>query len=910
LVLVLVVVVPREAPAQCNGQDNWCGIWSLSYDLAEVVGPGKVPTRAELDQKLGLYVPVPPLTSVVAADGVTRLVLVAADGFYHTGDSGQSTWTIETPGPPELTGRLLSVEGTQAGSTITDRQVLCTGPEKQCGISEPLHQQYAIYEAPSTFGTDPGESRVIHITTRTEEPDGCPFTYHGLLYVRRAAVATIPGAGGSVSDWAQMEGALIGAFPGTVVFNAPPLGRPLRSLYEMPPIVGDAIEQAAEKLNAEPLFAGRPPACTWDPFFGEDWIDWSRSAAAAATVVAHGVGGIAARLWGVDPTSRIEGPGQFGNKSRMSSLITIDTPHSSSFLARQVAATFKNGACAAGTVLNGLYCVMLRKAVARFGFDPNGFALAELGNLKLPGYVGDSQIVVSTFPISVLNLGAIIALATKDPKLAGVYAVLSFLNVVPLVPEGDGVVSVFSQRGGLSSTAVAPNTLHAATTIGGFGSVESLINRQRVVNVIWNDDFAPSFPPAVPESSPPPLAPLPAALPPPDLGAPLVVVSSPASGTTVAPGQVVHVVLDRQPGATVGQALLLTDGAPGVAFPTSFPTTIDVTVPLDAAGPFEIFVGARDAAGSLAPPSVVTLNAVPAAALTSVDVMPSPAKLAGPGSELGLTAIGHYADGVDRNVTGLTTMTSADPAVVTTAAGGLLIGVANGDTSVTVQAGAIAVVVPVTVDAALAPRCGNGVVDAGEQCDPARDVSGCCSSACELVECPYGQTIPGKRLLVKDYLSPTRRAITLSLSDPAIQVTSPGGVPTTEGAYVAVYNVNGTGDAVCLALPKAGWRRITDTVFKYNDNAYANGPCKSAYLRNGRFKLKCQAKTRPIDYALDEPNQGGVAVKLARGASVYCARFDGTSVKTDYGVTVSTGKFRATNAPAPADCPVAPIACP
>jgi hypothetical protein len=177
--------------------------------------------------------------------------------------------------------------------------------------------------------------------------------------------------------------------------------------------------------------------------------------------------------------------------------------------------------------------------------------------------------------------------------------------------------------------------------------------------------------------------------------------------------------------------------------------------------------------------------------------------------------------------------------------------------------------------------------------------------------------ITGKKLLIKDKADHTKRKIIFLSKDLTLD-TTPGGIgmdPVTYGADFQVFNANGGGDTVCLALPSANWQRnSTATSYKYKDTTYVNGPCKVAALKHGKLlKVVCQAKVQPLDYSLDEATQDVVAVRFTSGTITYCAKFGGLVKKdsgTDPPITGGKGQFSAKDAPAPLTCPTAPAPCP
>ena len=216
--------------------------------------------------------------------------------------------------------------------------------------------------------------------------------------------------------------------------------------------------------------------------------------------------------------------------------------------------------------------------------------------------------------------------------------------------------------------------------------------------------------------------------------------------------------------------------------------------------------------------------------------------------------------------------------------------------------------------------CGDGELDPGEQCDdgPATGTpASCCDASCA-IKPGCSTQIGGKLLLVKDNADPTKRKIVFVSKDPAIDTTVGTGVdPVTNGASFQVYNANGSGESVCLPLPSTAgtWEasgRAPDLRYSYKDADAAHGPCKVVKIKDGKLlRVLCLAKVQPIDYSLDEPTQGAMAVRFTSGATTYCATFGG-DVKVDSGTDPpnpkGAGKFKAKDAAA-APCPPAP-ACP
>ncbi len=181
--------------------------------------------------------------------------------------------------------------------------------------------------------------------------------------------------------------------------------------------------------------------------------------------------------------------------------------------------------------------------------------------------------------------------------------------------------------------------------------------------------------------------------------------------------------------------------------------------------------------------------------------------------------------------------------------------------------------------------------------------------------------VGGKKLLIKDRPGDaTKRVVTVQLQDAAIDTSLATGIdPVADGATLQLYNANGSGESVCLALPSVAesWRatgKAAQPTYRYRDRFFTNGPCSTAQVKHGKFvKVSCRAKASPIGYSLDEPSQGAVAVRVTSGATTWCAVFGGRVRRdsgTDPPVDRGRGQFNATGAPAPVACPAPPAACP
>jgi hypothetical protein len=184
---------------------------------------------------------------------------------------------------------------------------------------------------------------------------------------------------------------------------------------------------------------------------------------------------------------------------------------------------------------------------------------------------------------------------------------------------------------------------------------------------------------------------------------------------------------------------------------------------------------------------------------------------------------------------------------------------------------------------------------------------------------PTLSPISGKKLLIKDKPSdPGKRKILFLSKDGSIDTSTGAGIdPAQFGAFLQVYNANGSGESVCIPMPAQQWTATGSGAtlgYRYKDSTASNGPCKVAIAKGGTLlKAVCSGKSRPIDYSLDEAAQAVVGVNFIAGDRGYCSQFGGT-IKTDSGTeppnSGGKGVFAAGDAPAPATCAAAPSPCP
>jgi cysteine-rich repeat protein len=205
---------------------------------------------------------------------------------------------------------------------------------------------------------------------------------------------------------------------------------------------------------------------------------------------------------------------------------------------------------------------------------------------------------------------------------------------------------------------------------------------------------------------------------------------------------------------------------------------------------------------------------------------------------------------------------------------------------------------------ALTP-CGDGVVEAGEDCDDGNRVSGDgCSATCQseaLVPPPHcsgdEQCLAGKTLTVSDGKT---LGVAVAAADRGVAPPPTGGAadPTLVGATLVLLNP-ASGEHGTFALPAAGWkvRRAHSGALTYRYNAIR--PSCHVEIAAGKLQARCGGGS---GLTLDEAAQSTLAVRLDVGSSRYCLRFGGTVATDRARTTRRAGAFRASKAAAPDAC--------
>ncbi|MCP5158290.1 MAG: FG-GAP repeat protein [Gammaproteobacteria bacterium] len=164
-----------------------------------------------------------------------------------------------------------------------------------------------------------------------------------------------------------------------------------------------------------------------------------------------------------------------------------------------------------------------------------------------------------------------------------------------------------------------------------------------------------------------------------------LVITSPVNDSTVTSGQAIQISVQPNPEVTVDRMVLL---GPDVLSDDTPPFEFQVVVPQEAVGPIKWTALGKNSNNIFTSPPI-TLNASPTATLQSIEVQSSQDVIfSSIGETLDLRIIGHYSDGVDRDLTASdtgTTYDSANPEWVTVSPEGVLTAQAEGSTYITAR---------------------------------------------------------------------------------------------------------------------------------------------------------------------------------------------------------------------------------
>ncbi len=426
----------------------------------------------------------------------------------------------------------------------------------------------------------------------------------------------------------------------------------------------------------------------------EDALESLRGQGVAVTrvdYVAHSMGGLLGRLHAQSPSYR--SPLTFG-RGDIRKLFTLDTPHTGSPWGNALFALSHR------PFFVNLFS-RFRKPIEQGAIEDlatASTAIAGIASTPLPAHTlvgtGGSDLTDDALALLPGTYGLLFTAFKLLDQNTDFFAGL----------QHDLIVGRRSQEGGMPSNAISPfsgfKSLHFEVTSNGEYS-------DRLVELLTTPTSDPAF-----SNFPAPrslgFAARSSQLALRDDPAPVEVAGAlridlPAGSSASAGGSLPIEVSAQNGFVPVRVAVLSLAGSRLLSAPP-FSTTLDI--PQETVGDVLVEAAGVDAAGELGYSEFVTLHVQTGSPLDTLEAMDAAPLLFGAGDSRNLAIIGHFDDGVLRDVTSPTagtTYASADPGIVTVSDSGLLTAVAPGETEVVVENAGVSITVAVTVLANQSP---------------------------------------------------------------------------------------------------------------------------------------------------------------------------------------------------------------
>jgi pimeloyl-ACP methyl ester carboxylesterase len=585
-----------------------------------------------------------------AADGAT-LLLLRASGLQP----GQVVFSVDS------------------GNTNHDGGVSADGSQRLASVSVPVVQTskgmeaFAFYWVPDNI--DPAFiSQRVPLTARLVPASGAPSEKSLTITLFTPPVLLVHGIWSDAGTW-----------------NAFPLRN--NALFQVTP--GDYKSTHAHHFSENRIFVQQ---------FIEEALEKFRSTGGAATrvdYVAHSMGGILGRLHTQLPYYR--NPLNFG-RGNIHKLLTLDTPHTGTPAALL--------ALLLSTRLGFVdFCRLIGMPIDEGAVEDlatGSAAIAGIAPTPLPAHA-----LVGTGGSDLTN--DVNALSQVPGKLGVLYSAFKlFLGPLDDIFGGmqhDALVDLRSQQGGMPPAAISP--------FHGFGSLHTRVTQNgeysdRIIDLLLKSvtDTAFSNFPAAPRNLG--FAARSSRLALSNDSAPVEIqgalrIDLPA-GSSVLAGGSLPIAVSAQNGFVPVRVAALSLASSRLFDAPPFTTTLDI--PQDAVGDLLVLAVGVDAAGASGYSGIVTIHVQAGSPLDSLEAMDATPILFGAGDSRSLAIVGHFDDGVLRDVTSPTagtTYVSTDPGIVTVSDSGLLTAVAPGETEVVVENAGVSTTVAVTVLANRSP---------------------------------------------------------------------------------------------------------------------------------------------------------------------------------------------------------------
>jgi hypothetical protein len=584
-----------------------------------------------------------------AADGAT-LLLLRASGLQP----GQVTFSVDS------------------GNTGHDGGVSAGGSQRLASVTVPVVQTsqgmeaFAFYWVPDDL--DPAFiSQRVPLTARLVPASGAPSEKSLTITLFTPPVLLVHGIWSDAGTWKT--------FP---LRNSP--------LFQVTP--GDYKRTHAHHFSENRIFV--------QPFI-EEALEKFRSTGGAATrvdYVAHSMGGILGRLH--TQLSYYRNPLNFG-RGNIHKLLTLDTPHTGTpaALLALVLSTRQ------GFVD---FCRLIRMPIDEGAVEDlatGSSAIAGIEVTPLPAHA-----LVGTGGSDLTN--DVNALSQLPGDLGLLYSAFKLflgpLNDIFGGMQHDALVDLRSQQGGMPPAAISSfhglDSLHTRVTKNGEYSDRVIaLLLTSITDPAFSNFPAPSTLGFAAQSSRLALRNDPAPV---EIQGALRI-DLPA-GSSVLAGGSLPIALSAQNGFVPVRVAALSLASSRLFDAPPFTTTLDI--PQDAVGDVLVLAAGVDAAGATGYSDPVTIHVQAGSPLDSLEAMDATPILFGAGDSRSLAIVGHFDDGVLRDVTSPTagtTYASADPGIVTVSDSGLLTAVAPGETEVVVENAGVSTTVAVTVLANRSP---------------------------------------------------------------------------------------------------------------------------------------------------------------------------------------------------------------
>ena len=739
-----------------------------------------------------------------AADGAT-LLLLRASGLQP----GQVTFSVD------------------GGNTVHDGGVSADGSQRRASVSVPVVQTskgmeaFAFYWVPDDL--DPiFLTQSVQLTARLVPTSGAPSEKSLTITLVRPPVLLVHGIWSDETTWKDF-----------------PLFRDKRFTVE----TGDYKRTHAHHFSENRIFV--------QPFI-EKALQKLRSTGVAVTrvdYVAHSMGGILGRLH--TQLDYYSNPLNFG-RGNIQKLFTLDTPHAGTpaALLALVLSTRQ------GFVD---FCRVIGKPIDEGAVEDLASGSAAIAGIKatpLPAHAlvgtGGSDLTNDVNALSAAP-GEIGLLFTAFKLFLGP------LNDIFGGMEHDGLVDLRSQQGGLPASAISPpfrgfDSLHTRVTKNGKYSDDVIgLLMTSVTDPAFSNFPAPSTLGFAARSSRLALSNDPAPV---EIQGALRI-DLPA-GSSVLAGGSLPIAVSAQNGFVPVRVAALSLASSRLFDTPPFTTTLDI--PEDAVGDVLVLAAGVDAAGAIGYSGIVTIHVQAGSALDSLEAMDATPILFGVGDSRSLAIVGHFDDGVLRDVTSPTagtTYASADPGIVTVSDSGLLTAVAPGETEVVVENAGVSTTVAVTVLANRSPLAVAGpdltvecsspagtavVLNGGVSVDPDGDPLtftwsgpfGSTTGSTPTVTLPLGASTiqltvdDGRGGSSSDTLDVTVRDSTAPVPGPA--TASPSSLWPPNHKMVAV-TVQASAQDACTAAPSCAIQKVT-----------ANEPIDGAVEITGPLTVRLRAE--------------------------------------------------------------------